>query len=41
MMIASSQSDKIASTAKAQAYRCVRSVFLSFLTIAALASFNL
>ena len=39
-MIASSQTDKIASTAKAQAYRCVRSVFLSFLTIAALASFN-
>ena len=40
MMIASSQSDRIASAARPQAYRRARGVFLSFLTIAALASFN-
>lgn len=40
-MIASSQSGRIASAVRPQAYRCVRGVFLSFLTIAALASFNL
>ena len=41
MMIASSQIDKIASAARPQAYRGVWGVFLSFLTIAALAGFKL
>ncbi len=40
MMIASSQSDRIASSARPQSYRRVRGVFLSFPTIVALVSFN-
>lgn len=41
MMIASSQSDRIASAARLRACRRVRGVFLPFLMIAALAGFNL
>ena len=41
MMIVASQSDRIASAARPLSYRCVRGVFQSFLTIVALASFNL
>ena len=41
MKIASSQSDRIASAARPQAYRRVRGVFLSFLMIAALATIKL
>ena len=41
MMIVASQSDRIASAARPLSYRCVRRVFLSFLTVVALASFNL
>ena len=41
MMIVASQSDRIASAARRLSYRCVRRVFLSFLTVVALASFNL
>ncbi|MBV8140654.1 MAG: serine hydrolase, partial [Verrucomicrobia bacterium] len=40
-MIAATQSDSLASAARPQAYRPVRSVFLSFLTIVALAGFRL
>ena len=36
-----SQSGRIASLARPKAYRCIRGAFLSFLTIAALASFDL
>ena len=36
-----SQSARIGSPARPQAYRCIRGAFLSFLTIAALASFDL
>ena len=41
MMIVASQSDRIASAARPLSYRCVRRVFLSFLTVVAFASFNL
>ena len=41
MRIASSQSDRIASAARPQAYHRFRGAFLSFLTSAAVASFNL
>jgi CubicO group peptidase (beta-lactamase class C family) len=41
MMLASSQRGRIASAARPQAFRCVRSVFLWLLTIAALASLDL
>ena len=40
-MIASSQSDRIASATRLLACHCVRGLFLSFLTIAGLASFDL
>ncbi len=40
-MMMSSQKDRIASGAPPQTYRCVRRVFLSFLTITALAGFQL
>ena len=40
-MIAAGQSDRTASAARPQAYRCVRGVFLSFLMIAVFVGFNL